>query len=672
MPAQGYPLLPRGPDKPPLQPSHSVLCGSNGVGKSVVLQVLACLAFLPLMRPKCDFEKMADIDEEIVAKDETFVEITLAVKQPAGVPLVGRVQLWCPSEVACDITDTLISGSNFEKWVWAAESADLAKRLIQIAIANHPMTDDQWETFKQNYPEKSWGWTEYEPSRWPEKETPYKAGASPDPTLRARTYRARLLEELDNAKGTKAREAIKENLGKIGTVVYVNTDLDDHGMGLHICESPKNLIRDFSAIFHHRIPASNRKAGLARAHDRVADDWKWVFVDHDETGRNQDTGHPTKLELSAERSAVEIGDRAGDQALEPYSPKHLSSGQNEAMTISILINSTHLQNCVILFDEPELHLSPTSTQKFFERLSMLCDRFDMQTAIATHAFSAPLYQLATHPREKGKVLQNRMRLTKLSWNAAGKEVNPLTNITEFVDQEARRIDVSLARARMAASVLHPSSHRKDGEDNLRRLISPYPSAPGTIYTSVSQQKELAPNSASVRLYRLNAYLDPGNGSLKLATGMPRNMKQSVERAFKFAKAQRPSPSKRPDQPTLLDVLFGLHTSTVRLDVTSLDPELDLVDGEIGVAVFVAIFSALVDAATSPGLVVLGDIDEYGRFKPPGSLRQIIKEAATQGASCAALPAECWQDLRREASSPPGGIGLSFFDDAEQLLKKSIQ
>lgn len=455
-PGKGYPVLERQSPKLALRPCHSVLCGENGVGKSVVLQIIAALAFLPLMKPRHPAYGLAPPGEESVNANETFVEITLAVKGPNGKVLAGRVQLWCPKDIASNITETLISGDGFEHWTWAASSDDLAKRLIQIAIANHPLTEGQWKIFENTYPENEWGWHLYEPKLWPEGDFRHKAGASPDLTLRANTYRARLLQQLDEASGAKTLELIKAKLAAIGTVVYVNTDLDEHGMGLHICESPKNIKRDLPAIFHYRIPATCAPKWTARNIEEIALDWEAVFSRRDVNGKVEKRWVGPK----SIRMAEDIGIETFDRNAAPYDPNHLSSGQNEVLTISLLANSAHLTNCVLLCDEPELHLTGRAASQFFRQLSILCDRFDMQTAIATHAFSAALcqfvlvYNVGRHDNEDSwKPSRERFRLTNLIWGAADGFIDIDTKITAFVEKEAEEMSKTIDKAKEYAAFI---------------------------------------------------------------------------------------------------------------------------------------------------------------------------------------------------------------------------
>jgi ATP-dependent Lon protease len=125
------------------------------------------------------------------------------------------------------------------------------------------------------------------------------------------------------------------------------------------------------------------------------------------------------------------------------------------------------------------------------------------------------------------------------------------------------------------------------EQGGRDLISADPLPPGTVYTaSVS-------GDGTVGLYRVEITLSSGTGKLKLAGGVSGAMKESVSRAFSYLSANK----------TPFGVARELDTSDFHVEVIDLLG--NKVEAEIGVAFFVAAYSALRKAPPQPALLVLG-------------------------------------------------------------------
>jgi ATP-dependent Lon protease len=63
------------------------------------------------------------------------------------------------------------------------------------------------------------------------------------------------------------------------------------------------------------------------------------------------------------------------------------------------------------------------------------------------------------------------------------------------------------------------------------------------------------------------------------------------------------------------------------------------EAEIGIAFFVAAYSALRKAPVSPALLVLGDMSVQGNIKLLGSLTELLQVAKDNGAKRALIPIE---------------------------------
>lgn len=159
------------------------------------------------------------------------------------------------------------------------------------------------------------------------------------------------------------------------------------------------------------------------------------------------------------------------------------------------------------------------------------------------------------------------------------------------------------------------------EQGGRDLISSDPLAPGTVYTSG------VTSDGTVGLYRLEVSISTGTGKLKLAGGVSGAMKESIGRAFSYLQSRK----------TELGVSRDLDTSDIHVEVVDLIG--NHVEAEVGVAFFVAVYSAIRKAAVSPALLVLGDMSVQGNIKPMRSLTEPLQVANDNGARRALIPIE---------------------------------
>jgi ATP-dependent Lon protease len=132
---------------------------------------------------------------------------------------------------------------------------------------------------------------------------------------------------------------------------------------------------------------------------------------------------------------------------------------------------------------------------------------------------------------------------------------------------------------------------------------------------------------TVGLYRVGITLSSGTGKLKPAGGVRGAMKESVSRAFSFLSANK----------TPFGVARELDTSDFHVEVIDLLG--NKVEAEIGVAFFVAAYSALRKAPPQAALLVLGDMSIQGNIKPVRSLTEPLQVAMDNGGKCALIPIE---------------------------------
>src|SRR5262245_38690915 len=125
------------------------------------------------------------------------------------------------------------------------------------------------------------------------------------------------------------------------------------------------------------------------------------------------------------------------------------------------------------------------------------------------------------------------------------------------------------------------------EQGGRDLISTDPLAPGTVYSAG------VTSDGTVGLYRLEVSISTGTGKLKLAGGISGTTKESIQRAFGFAQAKKGD----------LGIARELESADFHAEVIDLLG--NKVEAELGLAFFVACYSALRKTPVSPALLVLG-------------------------------------------------------------------
>jgi ATP-dependent Lon protease len=159
------------------------------------------------------------------------------------------------------------------------------------------------------------------------------------------------------------------------------------------------------------------------------------------------------------------------------------------------------------------------------------------------------------------------------------------------------------------------------EQGGRDMISLDPLAPGSVYTSSVD------DHAKVGLYRLEVGSSPGTGKLKIAGGVEGPMRESINRAFAYLMGQK------------VKMGVGQQVDTTDFHVEAIDLLSNHVSCEAGIALVVAIYSALKRLPVQAGLVILGDLSIQGNIKPMRSLAEPLQVAMDNGARKALIPLE---------------------------------
>jgi ATP-dependent Lon protease len=239
----------------------------------------------------------------------------------------------------------------------------------------------------------------------------------------------------------------------------------------------------------------------------------------------------------------------------------------------------------------------------------------------------------------------------------------LAELLEFALEGRRRVKEQLKK--MGAFEYYHTSFsytlQETGEERFvgvpeqggRDLISSDPLAPGTVYTAG------VTSDGTVGLYRIEVSVSSGTGKLKMAGGVAGAMKESVQRAFSYVQSKKSE----------LGIARDLDTSDLHVEV--IDLLANRVEAEIGVAFFVACYSAMRKAPVSPGLLVLGDMSVQGNIKPLRSLTEPLQLAKDNGAKRALIPIENKRTFLEVPSDVVEHVDPVFYGDPKTAAVKVL-
>lgn len=239
----------------------------------------------------------------------------------------------------------------------------------------------------------------------------------------------------------------------------------------------------------------------------------------------------------------------------------------------------------------------------------------------------------------------------------------LAEILELALEGRRRVKEQLKK--MGSFEYHHTSFsytlQETGEEKFvgvpeqggRDLISTDPLSPGTVYSAG------VTSDGTVGLYRVEVSVSSGTGKLKLAGGVAGTMKESVQRAFSFLQARK----------TELGIARDFDVSDFHVE--AIDLLSNHVNAELGVAFFVACYSALRKVPISPALLILGDMSVQGNIKPLRSLTEPLQVAKDNGAKRALIPTENKRNLLDVSADIMEYVDPIFFGDPKTAAVKVI-
>jgi ATP-dependent Lon protease len=191
------------------------------------------------------------------------------------------------------------------------------------------------------------------------------------------------------------------------------------------------------------------------------------------------------------------------------------------------------------------------------------------------------------------------------------------------------------------------------EQGGRDMISTDPLAPGSVYTaSVDDQ-------GKVGLYRLEVGCSPGTGKLRVAGGIDGTMKESIVRAFAYLAAQK------------VKIGISQQVDTTDFHVEAIDLLSNHVSCEAGIALIVAVYSAIKKQSVLAGLLILGDLSIQGNIKSMRSLAEPLQVGMDNGARRALIPLENKRNFLDVSGDIMERVDPIFFSDPMTAAMKAL-
>jgi ATP-dependent Lon protease len=191
------------------------------------------------------------------------------------------------------------------------------------------------------------------------------------------------------------------------------------------------------------------------------------------------------------------------------------------------------------------------------------------------------------------------------------------------------------------------------EQGGRDMIAADPLAPGSLYTaSVDDQ-------GKVGLYRLEVGCSPGTGKLKIAGGVEGPMKESLQRAFAYLQSQK------------VKMGVGQQFDTTDFHVEAIDLLSNNVPCEAGIALVVAVYSAIKRQSVLAGLVILGDLSIQGNIKAVRTLAEPLQVSMDNGARRALVPLENKRNFLEVSGEIVERVDPVFFSDPMTAAMKAL-
>lgn len=191
------------------------------------------------------------------------------------------------------------------------------------------------------------------------------------------------------------------------------------------------------------------------------------------------------------------------------------------------------------------------------------------------------------------------------------------------------------------------------EEGGRNLIATDPLAPGSVYTaSVDDQ-------GKVGLYRLEVGMAAGTGKLRVTGGIDGSMKESIQRAFAYLQGHK------------VEMGIAQALDTTDFHVEAIDLLVNRIECDAGVALIVAIYSALKKQPVLPAMLIMGDLSIQGNIKPVRSLAEPLQVGMDNGARRTLIPTPNKRNFMDVSADIVERVDPIFYSDPLTAAMKAL-
>lgn len=151
----------------------------------------------------------------------------------------------------------------------------------------------------------------------------------------------------------------------------------------------------------------------------------------------------------------------------------------------------------------------------------------------------------------------------------------------------------------------------------------------------------------------------GTGKLKIAGGVEVSMRESIIRAFAYLMGQK------------VKMGIGQQVDSTDFHVEAIDLLSNRVPCDAGIALVVAVYSAIKRQSVLAGLVVLGDLSIQGNIKSLRTLAEPLQVSMDNGARRALIPLENKRNFLDVSGDIVERVDPIFFSDPMTAAMKAL-
>jgi ATP-dependent Lon protease len=266
-------------------------------------------------------------------------------------------------------------------------------------------------------------------------------------------------------------------------------------------------------------------------------------------------------------------------------------------------------------------------------------------------------------RDRKAVKKTVSGLLKIIYPHGGATKEEIAELLDFAMEGRRRVKEQLKK--MGSFEYYQTSFSytdvETGEERFvgvpeqggKNMISSDPLAPGSVYSaSVAAD-------GTVGMFRVEVSLATGSGKLKLAGGISGSTKESINRAFSYMLTRKGE----------LAIAREMDESDLYVEV--IDLMHNRAEGDIGLAFFVAAFSAMKKAPAIAATLIMGDLSVQGNLKGVRSLVEPLQVGMDNGAKRALIPLENKRSFMEVSADVMEHVDPVFFGDPKTAALKAL-